>query len=299
MDSVTADVRDFAALARAYARSKPDIVIHMAAQPLVKAGFLNPLHTFEVNVQGSANVLECLRLMPGARSFLNVTTDKVYKNREWPWGYREEDALGGSDPYAASKSCSELVTASYRDSFFASGAPAVSTARAGNVIGGGDFAADRLVPDCVRAAFGKTPVRLRNPRSIRPYQHVLDALSAYLTIVRAQWGDHTLRGSYNSGPDRGASSEEIARLFQSLWGEGFSWTKGEADSSMRETNALMLDSSLIRHVFGWRGRWGIEKSLAMTVSWSKRLMEGADMESETDRQIQEFQRDSPEAGESA
>jgi CDP-glucose 4,6-dehydratase len=291
MDSVIGDIRDFGRLFQAYEKASPEIVIHMAAQPLVQEGYLEPRHTYETNVLGTVNILECLRLAPCARSFLNVTTDKVYKNREWAWGYREDDTLGGSDPYSSSKSCSELVTLAFKESFFSQTALAVSTARAGNVIGGGDFAQNRLVPDCVRAASLKTPVILRNPGAMRPNQHVLDALSAYLAVLRLQHGDPSLGGAYTVGPDSCLSSAGIAGLFASCWGEGFSFVSGDEKGSFKETGTLMLDSSLIRKVFGWRWHWDISKAVSMTVEWSKKYLATEDMIAETDRQIRAFMED--------
>jgi CDP-glucose 4,6-dehydratase len=288
MESVIGDVRDFDSLFRAFRQSQAEIVIHMAAQPLVGEGYLNPRYTYDTNVMGTVNILECLRLTHHTRSFLNVTTDKVYKNREWIWGYMEDDALGGSDPYSSSKSCSELVTKAWKESFFRENSPAVSSARAGNVIGGGDFAAKRLVPDCVRAAANKVPVELRNPQALRPYQHVLEALSAYLAILKGQYDDPSLSGSYNVGPEDCLSSVQIAQLFGSFWGDGFSYVFGDGSAFGKETNTLILDSSLIRHVFSYKRRWDIAKSMSMTVEWSKKNLASEDMPLETDRQIQLF-----------
>lgn len=202
MQSLTGDIRDVDALSKAYAQARPEVVLHLAAQPIVREGYRDPRTTFETNVMGTVNLLECVRQGDSARSVVNVTTDKVYQNREWCWGYRENEPLDGFDPYSNSKSCSELVTHSYRDSFFSGAdAPAVSTARAGNVIGGGDFAPDRIVPDCVRAVSIGKPITVRNPYSVRPYQHVLEPLAAYLLIARRQWEQRSLEGAYNVGPD--------------------------------------------------------------------------------------------------
>ena len=201
MHSVIGDIRDLPHLLQIFQETKPEIVLHLAAQPIVRDSYRDPVGTYETNVMGTVHVLECVRQTDSVRSFLNVTTDKVYENREWEWGYRETDPLNGYDPYSNSKSCSELVTHSYRKSFFAAGAPAISTARAGNVIGGGDFAHDRIIPDCVRAAISGQPVKLRNPDSIRPFQHVLEPLSVYLMIAAAQVEEPSLAGSYNVGPE--------------------------------------------------------------------------------------------------
>lgn len=200
MNSYIGDIRDLRRLEQVFTEFRPEIVIHMAAQPIVRESYRNPVDTYEINVMGTVNVLECVRKCDSVRSFLNVTTDKVYKNREWEWGYRENEELNGYDPYSNSKSCSELVTESYRNSFFADKRVAISTARAGNVVGGGDFAADRIIPDCVRAIAEKRSMVLRNPNSVRPYQHVLESLSAYLLIARKQYEDGQYAGSYNVGP---------------------------------------------------------------------------------------------------
>ena len=222
MDSVTGDVRDLEKLKALFHRTKPEIVLHLAAQPIVRESYRDPVYTYETNVMGTVNILECIRLTDSVKSFLNVTTDKVYHNREWEWGYRETDPLDGFDPYSNSKSCSELVTHSYRNSFFADGRTAISTARAGNVIGGGDFAADRIIPDCIRAALEKKPVPVRNPHSTRPFQHVLEPLYAYLMIAAAQYEDGRFAGYYNVGPgdEDCVTTGELVDLFCRAWGEG-------------------------------------------------------------------------------
>ncbi|MDR2352537.1 MAG: CDP-glucose 4,6-dehydratase [Deltaproteobacteria bacterium] len=288
MTSIIGDIRDFDFLLKSFKQSKADIVIHMAAQPLVEEGYRNPRYTYETNVLGTVNILECLRLNPQAQSFLNVTTDKVYKNREWVWGYREDDALGGTDPYSSSKSSSELATAAWKESFFKDKIPAISTARAGNVIGGGDFAENRLVPDCVRAASKGKPVLLRNPYALRPYQHVLEALSAYMAIIKGQYMDPTLSGSYNVGPEDCLSSIQIAELFGSFWGLGFSHVSGDNKGFGKEASTLILESSLIKHSFGYHRRWDILEAMKMTVKWSKKHLGKEDMLAETDREIQLF-----------
>ena len=199
--SVIGDIRDFDHLKQTFEEARPEIVLHLAAQPIVRDSYKQPRYTYETNVMGTVNVMECLRNCPSVRSFLNVTTDKVYLNREWAWGYREDEMLDGFDPYSNSKSCSELVTHSYKSSFFADGEIAISTARAGNVIGGGDFANDRIVPDCVRAAIAHQEIIVRNPYSTRPYQHVLEPLFAYLMICAKQFEDGKFAGWFNVGPD--------------------------------------------------------------------------------------------------
>ena len=222
--SIIGDIRDYDCLKSVVSENKPDIVIHMAAQPLVSVGYSDPRLTYESNVMGTVNILEAVRGVSSVKSVLNVTTDKVYLNNEWEWGYRETDVLNGFDPYSNSKSCSELVTSSYRNSFLKSGI-AVSTARAGNVIGGGDFTDPRIIPDCVRAAFDGTPLILRNPYSTRPYQHVLEPVCAYLMIAERQYLNPTLAGSYNVGPsdESCVNNETLVKLFGRYWGDGFDY----------------------------------------------------------------------------
>ena len=218
--SIKGDIRDLEHLKKVFEEVRPEIVIHMAAQPLVRESYKNPVYTYDVNVMGTVNVLECMRLTDSVRSFVNVTTDKVYKNREWEWGYRENEELNGFDPYSNSKSCSELVTESYKNSFFADGA-AISTARAGNVIGGGDFAKDRIVPDCLRAVEAGQDIVVRNPYSVRPYQHVLEPVFAYLLIARKQYQDGRFAGNYNIGPDLETclSTKDLVEGFCGCWKE--------------------------------------------------------------------------------
>lgn len=279
MRSIEGDVRDLAALKRAFAEVRPEIVLHLAAQPLVRESYRTPVETYAVNVMGTAHVLECVRESETVRSFLNVTTDKVYENKEWEWGYREDERLLGFDPYSNSKSCSELVTASYRQSFFADGGVRLSTARAGNVIGGGDFSPERIVPDCIRAASEGRAVVLRNPASTRPYQHVLEPLSAYLRIARAQWEDEGLAGSYNVGPEDSdcVTTGDLAEMVCRAWGEGASWRAEEAAGAPHEAGFLKLDSSRIKARLGWQPRWHIEEAVARTVEWAKAWQAGEDV----------------------
>jgi CDP-glucose 4,6-dehydratase len=269
--SINGDVRDRDALVKAVKDAKPDILFHLAAQPLVRLSYREPAATYETNVMGTVNILEALRLSPEVRSFVNVTTDKVYENREWHWGYRENDPLNGYDPYSNSKSCSDLVTASYRSSFFSgSGGPAVSTARSGNVIGGGDYAEDRIFPDCVRAARAGKPVTLRNPHSIRPYQHVLDCLSGYLLLAEEQWADKSLAGAYNFGPDDSScvSTGKLADLFCGCWGPPSSW-ETQGDPGPHEANFLKLDCSKAKAALGWKPRWDIRTAVEKTVEFAR------------------------------
>ena len=287
--SVIGDVRDQAALKAAFDEAQPEIVLHLAAQPIVRESYRNPAYTYETNVMGTVNLLECVRTGSSVRSFLNVTTDKVYQNREWVWGYRETDELDGFDPYSNSKSCSELVTHSYRNSFFADGRVAVSTARAGNVIGGGDFASDRIIPDCVRAAVRGEPIVVRNPYSTRPYQHVLEPLYAYLMIAARQMQDGRCAGYYNVGPDDADCFQTgaLVELFVRQWGEGMEWID-RSDGGPHEAGFLKLDCSLLKNTFGWKPRWNLENAVAMTVEWSKIWLAGGDVRACMDRQIHAF-----------
>ncbi len=289
MNSVIGDVRDLEHLKKVFAEVQPEIVIHLAAQPIVRDSYRAPVYTYETNVMGTVNLLECVRLNPCVKSVLNVTTDKVYHNREWEWGYREEDPLDGFDPYSNSKSCSELVTHSYKNSFFSDGATAISTARAGNVIGGGDFANDRIIPDCIRAAIKKEAIIVRNPFSTRPYQHVLEPVMAYLMIARKQYEDATFAGYYNVGPDDKdcVTTGQLADLFCELWGEGQNW-ENKFMGGPHEANFLKLDCSRIKSVFGWKPMWGIRDAIEKTVEWSKAWMAGDDIESVMESQIREY-----------
>jgi CDP-glucose 4,6-dehydratase len=290
VNSTTGDIRDYDALKSAFDREKPEIVMHLAAQPIVRESYKNPRGTYETNVMGTVNVLECVRSSGCARSFLNVTTDKVYENKEWEWAYREYETLDGFDPYSNSKSCSELATRSYKRSFFQDGRVAVSTARAGNVIGGGDFAADRIIPDCVRAAKGGSEVVVRNPYAIRPYQHVLEALFAYLTIVERQYGDSGAAGYYNVGPDECdcVSTDRLVQLFCAVFGEGIAWKNTVEDNALYESNFLRLDSSKIKKAFGWSPRWHIDDAVEKTVEWTKAYLGGGDVRLVMEKQIDEF-----------
>ena len=289
MHTVVGDIRNFAHLYATFEKAKPEIVLHLAAQPLVREGYRDPLQTYETNVMGTVNLLECVKKTDTVRSFLNVTTDKVYLNREWEWGYRENEPLGGYDPYSASKACAELVTGSYRSAFLAERGIAVSTARAGNVIGGGDFAPDRILPDCVRAAMTGEPLLLRNPSATRPYQHVLDPLFAYLLIAARQWENIKYADSYNVGPDEHdcITNETLVALFGNAWGEGFR-ALTVAEKGPHEAGLLKLDSSKIRAALGWRPQWGIAEAVARVVEWSRVFAKGLDVTRITDKQIAEY-----------
>jgi CDP-glucose 4,6-dehydratase len=289
MRSIQGDVRDYPSLFNVFRESEPEIVFHLAAQPIVRKSYEDPRGTYETNVMGTVNVLECIRQTASVKSFVNVTTDKVYENKEWEWGYRESEPLDGYDPYSNSKSCSELVTHSYGKSFFGDGRVAVSTARAGNVIGGGDFAPDRIIPDCVRAAVAGKGIIVRNPDSIRPYQHVFDPLYAYLLIAIRQREDGNLAGWYNVGPDEDScvSTGRLVDLFVKDWGDGLDW-ETRRDGGPHEANYLRLDSSRLKRRFGWSPRWGIGTAVEKTVEWTKCWHSGGDVLSCMDRQIGEF-----------
>lgn len=287
--SVIGDIRDLEHMIQVFKETQPEIVFHLAAQPIVRESYKNPVNTYETNVMGTVNVLEAVRQCGSVRSFLNVTTDKVYKNNEWEWGYRETDELDGYDPYSNSKSCSELVTHSYEKSFLKDMDIAVSTARAGNVIGGGDFAADRIIPDCIRAAAVGKPIQVRNPHSTRPYQHVLEPLAVYLTIAMEQYKDGKYQGYYNVGPDDRdcVTTGDLTDMFCKAWGEGMTWENHWAGGP-HEANFLKLDCSKIKTVFGWKPRYTVKEAIEKTVEWSKEYLNGADMLEVTDRQIRDF-----------
>lgn len=290
--SIIGDIRDYKALNDAINQSQPEIIFHLAAQPIVRDSYRNPVYTFETNIMGTVNILECARNCESVKSVLNVTTDKVYLNREWEWGYRENEMLDGYDPYSNSKSCSELVTHSYKNSFFDEKGVAVSTARAGNVIGGGDFANDRIIPDCVRAAFSHQDILVRNPNSIRPYQHVLEPLFAYLMIAEKQFEDGSYAGYYNVGPDEGncIQTGELVDYFIKYWGEGIRMTVGNVNGP-HEANFLKLDCSKIKRVFGWKPCWSAEKAVEKTVEWTRTWQKGLDVGFCMDRQIHEYSAD--------
>ncbi|MDW2798577.1 CDP-glucose 4,6-dehydratase [Clostridium boliviensis] len=289
MNSVIGDIRDLEHLKNVFQDTKPEIVFHLAAQPIVRDSYKDPVYTYETNVMGTVNLLECVRLTETVRSFLNVTTDKVYENKEWEYGYRESDPLDGYDPYSNSKSCSELVTHSYAKSFFSGRGTAISTSRAGNVIGGGDFANDRIIPDCIRSAIKNQEIILRNPDSTRPYQHVLEPLAVYMTIAMKQYEDSSYQGYYNVGPDDKdcVTTGELTNLFCEAWGQGITWS-AKPDEGPHEANFLKLDCSKIKRVFGWTPRYGVKEAVNKTVEWTREYLAGSDMITVMDRQIGEF-----------
>lgn len=268
--SIIGDVRDRVKLTSSCCLARPDIVFHLAAQPLVRLSYRKPADTYETNVMGTVNILEAVRATPSVKSFVNITTDKVYENREWHWGYRENDKLNGYDPYSNSKSCSELVTSSYRHSFFSSpDSPAISTARSGNVIGGGDYSEDRIIPDCVRAVISGKDIIIRNPNSTRPYQHVLECLSGYLLLAQKQYEDKNFSGAYNFGPDESScvSTGELVSLFCKFW-KNATW-KVHSENGPHEANFLKLDCSKSKMVLGWKQLWNINIAVEKTVEFAR------------------------------
>lgn len=285
---IKGDVRDLNHLVISIKEHKPDIVIHMAAQPIVRESYVDPVGTYETNVIGTVNICEAIRQSSSVKSFLNVTTDKVYDNKEWEWGYRETDTLDGYDPYSNSKSCSELVTHAYKKSFLNQHV-SVSTARAGNVIGGGDFATDRIIPDCVKAALNHEDIVVRKPFSIRPYQHVLEPLFAYLLIVEKQYKDPLYSSWYNVGPNDTdcCKTGDLVDLFIKHWGNDLKRVDKFIDGP-HEANFLKLDCSKLKQTLGWKPRWDLETAVIKVVEWTKAWSEGKDVRQVMIRQIEEF-----------
>lgn len=289
MRSVIGDIRDLEAMERVFQETQPEIVFHLAAQPIVRDSYKDPVYTYETNVMGTVHLMECVRRTPSVRSVVNVTTDKVYENHEWEYGYRETDRLDGYDPYSNSKSCSELVTHSFKQSFFADGRCAISTVRAGNVIGGGDFANDRIIPDCIRAAMRQEKVIVRNPHSTRPYQHVLEPLAVYLKIAALQYENREYEGCYNVGPDDidCVCTSDLVTMFCKAWGDGMDW-ENRYDGGPHEANFLKLDCSKIKKKLDWKPRYHVNEAVLKTVEWSKAYCENQNMQEVTRKQIQEF-----------
>jgi CDP-glucose 4,6-dehydratase len=289
------DVEDATLLTQSMQAAQPEIVIHMAAQPLVRESYQQPLLTYRTNVLGTAHLLEAVRSCPSVKAVINVTTDKCYDNREWVWGYRETDSLGGYDPYSSSKACAELVTAAYRNSFFASTdyakhGVAIATVRAGNVIGGGDWSADRLMPDIMRALLAKEPIRIRYPECIRPWQHVLEPLSGYIMLAEKLYQEGPAYGeSWNFGPDEQDAKPVywIAERMGRLWGTG---TKLEVATQIQphEAHYLKLDCSKAHALLGWWPRWDLETALQKTVAWMKTYCNHGDLRQVCLEQIQEY-----------
>ncbi|WP_028562886.1 CDP-glucose 4,6-dehydratase [Paenibacillus pinihumi] len=302
MKSVIGDIRDYPALARTVREARPEVVIHMAAQPLVRQSYRAPAQTYEVNVMGTVHVLEAVREAvqnsTSIRAVVNVTTDKCYENREWHWGYRENDALGGYDPYSNSKACSELVTSAYRSSYFNPEnydrhGVAVATARAGNVIGGGDLSEDRLLPDCIRALQGNQKLRIRSPYATRPWQHVLEPLHGYMLLSQhlTEQGA-AAAGAWNFGPDEESvrNVEWIAAKTGELWGDP-SFYERDQDAHPHEAADLKLDSSKARRELGWHPRWKVERALEKTVEWFREQGKGLPAKALCLNQIDEYGKD--------
>lgn len=287
--TIIGDVRELNSLKKAFYEASADIAFHLAAQTIVRDSYKNPHYTYETNVMGTVNFLECIRESDTVRSVVNVTTDKVYENKEWEWGYRENEPLNGYDPYSNSKSCSELITHSYKNSFFTNTDIRVSTARAGNVIGGGDFANDRIIPDCIRAIIKKKKIVVRNPHSIRPYQHVMESLNAYLMIAEKQYYDRKYEGYYNVGPNDQdcISTGTLTDLFCKKWGQGLSCVN-QYDGGPHESSFLKLDCSKIKKTFNWEPRWNIEEAIDKTIEWTKVHLLNGDVSKIMDNQIEEF-----------
>ncbi len=289
MFSVIGDIRDLASLRQCMRASGAEIALHMAAQAIVRASYVDPHLTYETNIMGTVNFMESVRACDTVKSVVNVTTDKVYENKEWAWGYRENDVLDGFDPYSNSKSCSDMITQCYKRAFFDLRDLSISTARAGNVIGGGDFAPDRIIPDCVRAASKGERIFIRNPNSIRPYQHVLEAVGAYLMIAEMQFNDRRYEGAYNVGPDEEdvKTTGALAKLFCEKWGEGLEWFSDPIQGP-HEANYLKLDCSKIKSATGWRPQWHIDMALGRTIEWYKAYLGSAEANRVMDEQIKSY-----------
>jgi CDP-glucose 4,6-dehydratase len=292
------DIRDRASLGKALAEARPDVIMHLAAQPLVRLSYAEPLLTYETNIIGTANLLEAARSSPGLRAIVVVTTDKCYENREWPWGYRENEALGGYDPYSSSKACAEIVTAAYRSSFFNPDEPggarmaSIATARAGNVIGGGDWAADRLVPDILRSITEGKKVRIRNPDSIRPWQHVLEPLSGYLALAQALFERGAdFAEAWNFGPYE-SDAKSVRWIVERLCASRPGSVGYEVDPGPHphEANYLKLDCSKAISRLGWRPTWDLEKTLMKIVEWDMDFSSGGDAYSKCLSQIDDFEK---------
>ncbi|RJV84286.1 CDP-glucose 4,6-dehydratase [Erysipelotrichaceae bacterium AF15-26LB] len=289
VDSRICDIRDINGLNSIFEEVKPELVFHLAAQPLVLNSYSDPVYTYDVNVMGTVNICECVRKAKSVKSFINVTTDKVYQNEEWYYGYRENDRLNGYDPYSNSKSCSELVTHSYISSFFKDMKLPVSTCRAGNVIGGGDFNENRIIPDCVKYTNEKKIISVRNPNSTRPYQHVLEPVIFYLYLAKLQHADYAYASQYNIGPNESdcLTTGDIVTLFCKEWGDGSNWNCIDI-SGPHEANFLKLDCSKAKSVLNWKPIWNVEKAVRETVLWSKCFYQNEDIEDLTKNQILEY-----------
>ena len=293
-----ADIRDFDAVATAMRRFQPEIVLHLAAQPLVRLSYSEPLATYATNVLGTVHVLEAVRQAGSVRAVVNVTTDKCYENHEWVWGYRENEPMGGHDPYSSSKACAELVSTAYRASFLASAGIHLATARAGNVIGGGDWALDRLVPDALRAFEQGRPVRIRNPSSTRPWQHVLEPLDGYLTLAEKLWQHgHPFAQAWNFGPadDDVRTVSWIVDRLACAWGDRAGWQHDGDQAALHEAHWLKLDTSKARQLLGWQPRWDLQTALRHTVAWHQAWLRHDDMRAVCLQQIQQYMLSAPVA----
>lgn len=291
MESHIGDILDLERLRSVLRAFQPEIVIHMAAQPLVRLSYDEPVLTFQTNAMGTLHLLEAVRSCPTIRSVVNVTTDKCYENREWVWGYRENEAMGGHDPYSSSKGCAELITSAYRRSFFSTGAVALASARAGNVIGGGDWAIDRLVPDILRAFQANTTAVIRNPSSTRPWQHVLEPLSGYLLLAeRLHEAGQRFAGAWNFGPseDDVQPVSWIADRLVELWGGEARWIRTSATEAMHEARSLKLDCSKARVELGWGPRLTLDVALSRIVSWHRAWSDGIDIREFCREEISRF-----------
>ena len=277
--SIHGDVRDYEKFKKTIEKYKPEIIFHLAAQPLVKEAYKNPIYTYETNILGTLYLMEIMREYDFIKSVINVTTDKVYENKEWEWGYRENETLNGFDPYSNSKSCSELITQTYKRSFLDQAGIAVSTVRAGNVIGGGDFSENRIVPDCIQAALDKKIILVRNPYSTRPYQHVLESLSAYLIIAEKQFSNINLSNSYNVGPDDKdcLTTKELVEIFCEIYGNGMNWKDISNSNEPHEAKFLKLDCSRIKTTIRWKPIWNIKEAISRTVEWTKVYEQNIDL----------------------
>ncbi len=285
------DVRDHLAVERVVAEAGPEVVVHMAAQAVVRRSFADPRETYETNVMGTVNVLEAVRKVPGVRVVVNVTSDKCYENREWEWGYREDEPMGGHDPYSNSKGCSELVTSAFRRSFFDDGVRRthLASARAGNVIGGGDWGEDRLVPDIMRAALDESPIEIRHPEAIRPWQHVLNPLSGYLVLAQALWESPAHATGFNFGPPE-EDAQPVRFIVERLsdrWPEPLDW-RIDSRPHPHEARYLKLDSSRAHLRLGWAARWGLQEAMDAIVDWYLALRSGSDMRTVTLSQVDAF-----------